>query len=422
MNRKQLLILVVVGLVIGGLGLFVSKRQAASWNRTEGGLGQKVLGEFPLNDVNHVVIKQANGQLNLAKDEIWTVKERWGYPANFSQIGDFLRKVAELKAVQAVKAGPSRLGLLELTMPEKDKGTNSGTLVEFRDKSDKPIKSLLLGKKISRDSANDSPMGGGGFPVGRYVMVPGGGQNVIRISEAFTEIEPKPEQWLNKDWFKVEKLKSISVVSTNATNSWKVARETETGSWMLADKTEGEQIDTNKLSSVGYALSSPSFNDVASSEAKPETIGLDKPLVATLETFDNFTYTLRVGGKMNEDSYPVTVAIAANLVKDRAAGKDEKPEDKEKLDKEFKEKVQKLEDKLKQEKTYEKWTYLVSKWTVDPLLKERKEFHAEKKEEPKLDPAKVEPKPADAPGDELLKAPLKAVDPTPPPAPEPKKP
>ena len=111
-------------------------------------------------------------------------------------------------------------------------------------------------------------------------------------------------------------------------------------------------------------------------ESKPE------PLVtATLETFDNFVYTVRVGNKTtNEDNYPLNVSLAANIVTERAPGKDEKKEDKEKLDKEFKDKVQKIEDKLKQEKGYDKWTYLVSKWTIDPLLKERKEFLVEKKE------------------------------------------
>ena len=44
-----------------------------------------------------------------------------------------------------------------------------------------------------------------------------------------------------------------------------------------------------------------------------------------------------------------------------------------------------VEEKLKQEKTFEKWTYLVSKWTVDPLLKERKELLAEKKDEKKTE-------------------------------------
>jgi hypothetical protein len=260
--------------------------------------------------------------------------------------------------------------------------------------------------------------------------VPGTTHAVSVTSETFTEIEPKPEQWLNKDWLKVEKLKSVSVVSTNATNNWKVARETESGSWTLVDPKEGEQVDTNRLSGVGYALSSPSFNDVLSPEAKPEATGLDHALVATLETFDNFVYTVKVGSKTNEDNYPLAVSVAANIVKDRAAGKDEKPEDKEKLDKEFKEKVQKLEDKLKQEKSYEKWTYVVSKWTIDPLLKERKQFLVEKKEPAKDAAAEGEKKensnPVEIKIDDPLKDALKPEEPkketAPPPVPEVKKP
>ena len=110
---------------------------------------------------------------------------------------------------------------------------------------------------------------------------------------------------------------------------------------------------------------------------------MDQPIVARLETFDGFTYTVKIGNKTNDDNYYLNASVAADLPKDRTAGKDEKPEDKEKLDKEFKEKVSKLEEKLKQEKAYAKWTYLVSKWTVDPLLKERKDLLLEKKEETK---------------------------------------
>src|SRR5687767_6975596 len=75
MNRKQLTILVVLGIVVGGLGLMLSKRDAATWNRNEGGLGQKILGDFPINDVTHIVIKHTNSELNLIKEDIWTVKE-----------------------------------------------------------------------------------------------------------------------------------------------------------------------------------------------------------------------------------------------------------------------------------------------------------------------------------------------------------
>lgn len=379
MNRKQLTILVALGLVIGGAGLMLSKRDAASWNRTEGGIGKKVLGEFPINDVERISIKHGGSELTLFKDEIWKVRERAGYPANFSEVGDFLRKAAELKAVQIVKVGSSQLGRLELVSPEIEKGTNGATLVEFRGKDDKTIKSLLLGKKYVRESQNDAGMGGG-FPVGRYVMLPGNVQSVSVVSEALADIEPKADHWLSKDWFKVEKLKSIAITASAETNSWKIGRESESGSWALLDKKSAEDIETNKLSSVGYALSSPSFNDVMTPEAKPESIGMDKTLLATLETFENFIYTVKIGGKTNDDTYPINVSVAANIVKERTPGKDEKPEDKEKLDKEFKDKFQKLEDKLKQEKSFEKWTYLVSKWTIDPLLKERKDFFTEKKE------------------------------------------
>src|SRR5205807_7131512 len=121
--------------------------------------------------------------------------------------------------------------------------------------------------------------------------------------------------------------------------------------------------------------------DVATT-AKPEELGLDKPTVVNIDTFDNFSYAIKVGSKTN-DNYALTMAVAAQLPKERTPAKDEKAEDKTKLDKEFKDNQKKLEDKLAQEKGYEKWTYLVSTWTVDPLLKERSQLMAEKKDEKK---------------------------------------
>jgi hypothetical protein len=110
--------------------------------------------------------------------------------------------------------------------------------------------------------------------------------------------------------------------------------------------------------------------------------------VVTLDTFENFTYLLKVGQKTN-DNYPLLVAVSAQLPKERAPGKDEKPEDKDKLDKQFKEQQKKLEEKLTQEQAFGKWTYLVSSWTLDPLLKNRTQLLVEKKEE-----SKKEEKPA----------------------------
>src|SRR5438552_2761081 len=383
MNRKQFVILLVLGAVIGALGFFVSRRNAASYQSSgEGGAGKKLLPDLPINDVARIAIKQGTNELNLARqDDNWTVRERYGYPANFQEICDLLRKMWDLKIVQTEQIGPSQLARLELT---ESAGTNSGTLLEFKDKSDKTIKAVMLGKKHTRKSANASPFGGSdGWPDGRYVLVLNGPKDVAVVSDALSEVEIKPDRWLNKDFFKVEKLKAISVTHTNATNSWKLARETENGPLTLADAKPGEQLDTGKSAPAGNALSFPSFTDVVSPEAKPEETGMNSPVVAKLETFDGFSYTVKTAGKTNEENYYLNLNVSADLPKDRTPGKDEKPEDKEKLDKEFKEKTTKLEEKLKQEKAFEKWTYLVSKWTVDPLLKERKDLLAEKKEEPK---------------------------------------
>jgi len=181
-------------------------------------------------------------------------------------------------------------------------------------------------------------------------MVPGGESKVWLINDPLTQVEAKPENWLNKDFFKVEKLKSISVTHPGGgTNSWALTRDKEGGDLKLADVKEGENLDNGKASGAGYALSSPSFNDIVV-DPKPDETGLDKPIAAKLETFDGFTYNVKIGKAMKEETYPLQVAVEANISKQREPGKDEKPEDKEKLDKEFKDKQTKLEEKLKNEK------------------------------------------------------------------------
>jgi uncharacterized protein DUF4340 len=384
MNRKQLAILLVLVIVLGGAGLVLRNKQSASWTGGDPSIGKKPLSDLAVNDVTHISLKQGTNELNLVKkDDLWRVRERNDYPANYSEISDFLLKVRDLKIVQSEKAGASQLARLALA---SGPGPNPALVVDFKGQNDKTLKSLLLGKKHMKKgdrSAQFGDMGDEGWPDGRYVKVGSDSDRVSLISDSLANIEPKPDQWLNKDFFKIEKVRSIAVAFPNATNSWKLARDTESAEWKLADARPGEQLDSSKASGVASPLSSPSFTDVMTS-VKPEETGLVKPTVVTADTFDNFTYILKVGQKTN-DNFPLAMTIAAQPAKERVAGKDEKPEDKAKLDKEFKETQKKLEEKLSQEKSFEKWVYLVSTWTVDPLLKERSQLMAEKKEEPKKD-------------------------------------
>lgn len=398
MNRNQLILLIAIGAIVGGIGYNLSRKEQATWSQSAQKMGQKLLPDFDVNKVESITIRSQTNSLTLARpSDIWVVADRGGYPANFGNIQDFLLKVRDTKIAQPIKAGAGQLARLELVAP--DTSTNAGTLVDFKDKSGKSITTLLLGKKHMKDAPSGSQFGGGSWPDGRYVMAGGDPKSVALVSEAFANAEPKGEEWLDKDFLKVEKLRSVAVTAQQSSNSWAMSRETESGEWKW---TETEPLDAGKTSALNFLLNSPSFHDVALPDQKPEDMGLDKPLTAKLQTFDGFTYTVKVGRASEDSRYFVQFSTAAELQKERTAAEDEKPEDKEKLDKEFKEKLQKLQEKLKKEQAFDTWTYLVDKWSIDHLLKERREFLAEKKTEPKTDEPKTTD-PALPPGFELPK-------------------
>jgi hypothetical protein len=395
MNQKQLTLLIILGVVVGGLGWYVYSKKQAGYERgsaSPSADGQKLLKGVPanaINDVAAVSIRQGSSEVNLARGaDGWTVKERGHYPANFDTLSDNLKKLWDLKVTRTVEAGPSRLPALKLTKPD-------ATFVDLKDDKGKSVVALTLGLQATRDSGNESPFGGGSFPSGRYVMRGEDIKTLALVGDPLSGLDPKPEDWLNKNWFKIEKPRSISVTGTNAANTWKFSRTNETADWKLADLKPGENEDPAKAGNLGYVLSSPQFNDVVV-DPKPEKTGLATPATAVIETLDGFTYTIKIG-KGEGENFAMTVAVSGDFPKERVAGKDEKKEDKEKLDKEFADKRKTFEDKLKTEKSFEKWTYLVSNWTVENLLKPRKDYLLEKKEEAKAEPPAVPLAPPFAP-------------------------
>ncbi|MEY4387890.1 MAG: hypothetical protein RLY20_3173 [Verrucomicrobiota bacterium] len=375
MNSKQIGILLALVIVVGLGGVWLNQRNNASWaggTKSSGGL----LSKLPVGEqLARVTIKQGASEVNLVKsNDTWRVAERAGYPANYAELSSAILKLRELKPVQTEQIGASQFGRLEL-------GSNTMTVVEFRDASGKTLDSLRLGKQQMRKGGGNPQFGGedmGGYPAGRWLMTGDAKDTALLVSDPLANLAPKPESWLSKDFIKVEKIKSIAVTYPVATNSWSVSRTNESGSeWTLANATTNEVLDSSKVSGFNYALSSPSFEDVV---AKPDgaAFGLDKPTVISIGTFDDLTYTFHVGTKAG-DSLPLTVSVTGTFAKERIAGKDEKPEDKTRLDSEFTERLKKLNEKLASEKTFENWTFLVSSWTLESLLKTRHELLQDKK-------------------------------------------
>ena len=381
MNTKQLAILVAVGLALGGAGLYVRNQQSAGYRQSSAQLGGLLLSGFDASALTGVRITQGTNHLSVIKSgNDWTVKERGGYPANFGTIQEFVRKLVDLKATQPLQVGPSRLPVLELVAPDK----GPGVLVELLGADGKPSRSLLLGKKHTKGGQDDGGGGlggmGGGWPIGRYVMVDNKIETAALVNEPLANAEPKPEQWLDKEWFKVEQPVSITVSHPDATNSFSLSRTNEFSEWTLAGAKREEKVDASKLGLFSSVLSSPAFDDVLI-DPQTATLGLDTAVQAKIKTAGGWTYTVKVGKAQEGDRYPVQFSTEAEIPNKRTPGKDEKKEDAERLDKEFAEKLKKQQEKLKAEQARGRWTYLVSKWTIDSLLKKRSELMVDPKKD-----------------------------------------
>ncbi len=390
MKPKLLIPLVVVAVLTGILALFFS-RSGASPTKAQAGVGERLLPNFPLNDVARIRVASEDNEAVVERTiDGWVVPAKSSYPADFDQVSDLLRKVWEAKVVQIVQAGPSAHGRLKLLAPGKGESAPNpdqvGTLLEFFDTTGKLVGSLILGKESSSgDNTTSWQMGGGG----RFVLDPSKPDRVALIPESFTEADPNVRQWLSDDFFSIQKARSIVVTNAEGTEAWRVQRENETGQFALENIPEGREVDTNKLSSLSTLLAYPRIEDVVNRDASPESNGLEKPLKAVIETFDGFIYEISVGATGPRATRHLALKVSANIPDKRDVPEGESEEDKKRLDDEFSARVKNLQEKLQKEKKFEGWVFLVPETQVTDLLKTTTDFlkPLEEKKEENVEPS-----------------------------------
>jgi len=215
-------------------------------------------------------------------------------------------------------------------------------------------------------------------PAGRYVLRPESQETVVVVSDPLNAVEAKPGKWLAKDFFKAERIKALSLGAEGEAPKWKIARDVEWGQWKFA--AGAGDLDASAAVGAANALANLEFKDVANGIKPEET---EKPVVATAETFDALTYTVKLAKKKGGEDYYLTVGIAGEPPHARAPEKDEKSEEKVRRDKDFAETRKRLEERIAREKALAKWTYVVGKSAVEPLLREREEMVAKRKKNEK---------------------------------------
>jgi Domain of unknown function (DUF4340) len=381
MKRKQVYLLIGIALVLAIAGSILQMNQSSSWKGAAG--DRQIYPNLAINDVTKVRVQTAKDKLTLqTPGDGWQVAERYGYPADFTKIRELLRSIWELKYVRALEVGSSQLSRLQLLPPGQ--GDQSGTQIELLGTNDKPIATLILGK---RPSGNESALGSG-----RFALNPNQKDQVYLIDETFPSLDTlNPSGWLNKQFIDTQKLRLAVRGNVGNAPGWKVSRKDEHADWELQDAAANESLEkenANPLSSLSISV-----QDVRPENAPVSETGLQQPLVVELDTFDGFHYHLEIGRGGPEQTHFLRVKASGDFPTTRTPAPNETPEEKTKKDEEFNKGLEESKNRLAREQKLEHWVFLVSDWSLEPLLKARADFV--KKTEPSPSPS-VSPTPAAA--------------------------
>ncbi len=381
MKSRTVIILWAVAIALGISIALVKRSQnngdAKATNRTA---GMKLLEKFPADQISTMDISGSNQSVSLTeKDGKWTVAERDGYPANTRNINDLLRTLSDLKVTQGIEAGPSfapRFGMDENSSDPAERGLTA----VFKDPSGKELAKLSFGKNLD-SAASSSPYGGGS--TGRFVRNHADESGFYAVSEVFGTLSPDPKSWLNDEFFKIEKIESLSVSKPGSDeNEWSLVRENEEAEFKFTDAFPGVKIDPTATAPLKSLFSYARFDDVvpaADVEKRSTPEQLRKVVIKTFEGFE-YNITIQPAKTVSEegdatqppaDNFLMTVSVSAELPKERKKPEGEKEEDAKIADEAFTERHKTLTESLEKSKALAERTFEVSKFTVDALLKTR---------------------------------------------------
>jgi hypothetical protein len=367
MNSKQIGILAAVLVLLGGLAAWLHFGGSGNWKQADTKSGSQVLPGLVVNSVASLRINAGKDQVTLErKGEAWSIKERDGYPADAQKIGPFLLKLAGLKIVQTDTITDALRPRLQLAPPGQ---TDGGTAVDMLDAGGKSLGSLIIGKALTKKS--EIPGATQETPTGRYLLVREQPTVAIAVNDPLSEIDASPKAWLDKNFAKPERIKSITLASDGKPR-WRVLRAEEAGlAWQLQDAAKTEEFDSSKPQELTAGLGNLAMVDIAVGP-KPDELGLTNGDVLTVETFDGLSYVYTIGKKNGENrAVTVTVTGTPAPAPERTPGKDEKAEDKAKFDKEYKEAQTARTARIAREQAMDKKVFLMADASVAPLLKER---------------------------------------------------
>ena len=218
MKGKNLLILLIIAALLVA-GAVMTKKQKP--HAPPSAIGTLLLPDLLVNDIEKMTITSRSSITTLTKvNGQWVSKDMFNYPVDYKKLHDALLDLNELKIGSVIPVTPKQISALQLTPPDKPSGMNeSGILVKFYIKDNKPPISLLIGKTHEKEPTGEQQYQG--FSDGRYVS-PDNGKSVYIIGKILNNLtEAQPKQWINMDLVKVStsKLRKIDITGSEVSRN-----------------------------------------------------------------------------------------------------------------------------------------------------------------------------------------------------------
>ena len=365
MKTKTLVILLVIfGLLVGAGALVIRLKSPGG---SISALDKLILEKLPANEISAITIKGPEISVLLAKKlDRWVVENRFHYPADFSKIADFVRKLKQAKIGRQFQSSEATLQRLSLKSPD-DTGAGKagkGTKILLKDESGKLLASLLLGKP--RESGAERS-----FPDGHYVTLDND-PTIYLIDTHFAHLQKEPSAWLDKALLKVEanEVKKISSLSADEGKIHYTFVRAEKGNDLESSVLPAnKKVDKSVLNRLARSLSSLSMEDVIDPSDDSVSIDLKKSNKVEYHLFNGMIYSVYPGKACPEDGQ-CYLKVEVDYQKPSA---EEKPAADEKASNDEKTSPEKTSEEIDLEakqlnKRLSPWTYVISKWQHDSFI------------------------------------------------------
>jgi hypothetical protein len=378
MKSKTFVILLVICAVLGAVAYFTVVQRGSQDN--QGKMGEKLLPDFPVNEVAKITIKSPEASLTLNKGEtVWEVEDKFNYPADFSKLADFVKQLRDTKIGRQFRADEEKISRLGLNPPDKADlpEEQKGSRITLSDKENKPLADVILGK--SREGG------------GHYVMLAGSSE-IAMVDQNFQFIDKKPDEWLDKELMKVPAADVEKIVCLDPktdTPLYTLKRPEKGKEPEFVNPPEGKKIKKAKINSLFGALASFRIDSVGDPSTEAAGAIPEEGPVFVYHLFDGTVYKVYPGNalKDDEEKYYFKTAVSFSAPEKKTEETEEATaEETEKEAQPEPEEAEKSESELAAEATslnekFSPWTYIISKWRKDNFVADAEEFFEEVKAE-----------------------------------------